>query len=135
MAVLGRIFLFPLHFQGQLKVVHKHNLGSQDTGSEHVSVHVWAVGVFPNSIWSRTFLHFVDKDPADAAAFLMRLKAKVTPVSPERLLRKGAYGDRMTPRVRRTPPLNQIWKCSLFSPITCQVLNLIRDIRQIFYIY
>lgn len=35
-------------------------------------------------------MKFVDKEPADVAASLMRLKAEMSPVSPERLLSKGA---------------------------------------------
>lgn len=147
---------FSLHFQGQLKVVHK------------------PLPWFPRYWhWAQFCYAWAAESPPPTPQFIMfgvehlcnlltkrqqmwqhcswGLKAKVTLVSPERLLRKGAdvwrqhiYGEGASDEW--TSPLNQIsckWFCFLCHfvrpphpfKIACQVLNLIHDIRQIFHIY
>lgn len=114
-------FFFSLHFQGQLKVVHKPLPWFPRYWHWAQFCYAWAAESPPPTIyhvWSRTSLQFVDKEAADVAALLMRLKAKVTLVSPERLLRKGAdvwkqhiYGEGASDE--STSPLNQI-SCKRF---------------------
>lgn len=140
MAVLGRLFLFfPLYFQGQLKVVYKSLPWFPKYWFWARFCSCLGCRVFPiYPVWSRTSLQFVDKEPADVAASIMRLKAKVTPVGPECLLRKGAdvwrqYEDEGASNEWTSPKYHVSVHFS--PPITCQVLNLIQDIRQIFHIY
>lgn len=127
MAVLSRLCIFLSFFLSIFKdnwrLCTSLYLGFQDTGTEHSSVMLGLPSPPPPTIyhvWSRTSLQFVDKEAADVAALLMRLKAKVTLVSPERLLRKGAdvwkqhiYGEGASDE--STSPLNQIsCKCFCF---------------------
>lgn len=72
---------FSLHFQGQLKVVHKPLPWFPRYWHWAQFCYAWATEFPPPHppiyhVWSRTSLQFVDKEAADVAALLMRAESK-----------------------------------------------------------